>query len=158
MHTIILRLFWILSGTIQMSQYQKGKSRKEKNQSGFTGARDSDWHWHLLGHMQICTSPQITTPTSHHSVFYRLDAIPATQPPASKHWRHATLYTTTFPVYRLLTTSTLHWIINSTSTTDTTWPSYSLLHYLLPFSTNHKPWFYSYLLSCLYSPHYPSTH
>ena len=30
-------------------------------------------------------SRQITTPASHHSVFYRLDAFPATQPTASKH-------------------------------------------------------------------------
>jgi len=44
-------------------------------------------------------------------------------------------YTTTFLVYPLLTTSTLYWIITNTSTTDTTWPSCSLLHYLLPFST-----------------------
>jgi len=31
-------------------------------------------------------SRQITTPTLHHSVFYRLDALQ--QPTASKHWRH----------------------------------------------------------------------
>ena len=30
-------------------------------------------------------SRQITTPTPHHSVFYRLDALPAAQPTASKH-------------------------------------------------------------------------
>jgi len=30
---------------------------------------------------------QITMPAPHHSVFYRLDALPATQPTASKHWR-----------------------------------------------------------------------
>ena len=30
-------------------------------------------------------SRHITTPTPHHSVFYRLDALPATQPIASKH-------------------------------------------------------------------------
>jgi len=30
---------------------------------------------------------EITTPATHHSVFYRLDALPATQPTASKHWR-----------------------------------------------------------------------
>jgi len=39
----------------------------------------------------ICTSApwprHITTPASHHSVFYRLDALPAAQPTASKHWR-----------------------------------------------------------------------
>ena len=32
-------------------------------------------------------SRQITTPAPHHSVFYRLDALPATQPTASKHLR-----------------------------------------------------------------------
>ena len=34
--------------------------------------------------MQVCTSSQITVPTSHHSVFYRPDALPAAQPTASK--------------------------------------------------------------------------
>ena len=33
-------------------------------------------------------SRQITTPSPHHSVFYRPDALPAAQPTASKHWRH----------------------------------------------------------------------
>jgi len=39
-------------------------------QSGFTGARDSEWQWYQLGHMQICTSSHahITMPASHHSV------------------------------------------------------------------------------------------
>jgi len=32
-------------------------------------------------------SRQITISALHHSVFYRLDALPATQPTASKHWR-----------------------------------------------------------------------
>jgi len=31
----------------------------------------------------------------------------------------------------------MYWIITNTSTTDTTWLSYSLLRYLLPFPTNH---------------------
>jgi len=51
---------------------------------------------------------------------------------------HATIYTTTFPVYPLLTTSTLYWIITNAYTTDTTWASYSLLCYLLPFPFNHN--------------------
>jgi len=38
----------------------------------------------------ICKSPpisrQITTPAPHHSVFYRLYALPAAQPTASEHW------------------------------------------------------------------------
>ena len=36
-------------------------------------------------------SRQITTPAPHHSVFYRPDALPATQPTASKHWRQLRL-------------------------------------------------------------------
>ena len=33
-------------------------------------------------------SSQITKPVPHHSVFYRLDALPVAQPTAWKHWRH----------------------------------------------------------------------
>ena len=36
-----------------MSQYQKGKTNLD-----FTEARDSEWQWHQLGHMQVCTSLQ----------------------------------------------------------------------------------------------------
>ena len=42
-----------LSGTTQVSRYQKGKTNLD-----FTEARDSEWQWHQLGHMQICTSLQ----------------------------------------------------------------------------------------------------
>ena len=51
--------------------------------------RDSEWQWHQLGHMQVCTVSQTdnhasTSPLS----FYRPDALPAAQLIASKHWRH----------------------------------------------------------------------
>ena len=42
-----------LSGTTQVSQYQKGKTNLD-----FTEARASEWQWHQLGHMQVCTSLQ----------------------------------------------------------------------------------------------------
>ena len=42
-----------LSGTTRVSRYQKGK-----NNLDFTEARDSEWQWHQLGHMQVCTSLQ----------------------------------------------------------------------------------------------------
>ena len=42
-----------LSGTTQVSRYQKGKTSLD-----FTEARDSEWQWHQLGHMQVCTSLQ----------------------------------------------------------------------------------------------------
>ena len=42
-----------LSGTTQVSRYQKGKTNLD-----FTGARDSERQWHQLEHMQVCTSLQ----------------------------------------------------------------------------------------------------
>jgi len=42
-----------LSGTTRVNRYQKGKTNLD-----FTGARDSEWQWHQLGHMQICMSLQ----------------------------------------------------------------------------------------------------
>jgi len=36
-----------------MSLYQKGKTNLD-----FTEARDSEWQWHQLGHIQVCTSLQ----------------------------------------------------------------------------------------------------
>ena len=35
-----------LSGTTQVSRYQKGKTNLD-----FIGARDSEWQWHQLGHI-----------------------------------------------------------------------------------------------------------
>ena len=53
-----------LSRTTQVSPYQKGKTNLD-----FTEARDSEWQWHQLGHMQVCISVQTdnlarTTPLS----------------------------------------------------------------------------------------------
>ena len=36
-----------------MNRYQKGKANLD-----FTEARDSEWQWHQMGHMQVCTSLQ----------------------------------------------------------------------------------------------------
>jgi len=41
-----------------VSQYQKGKTNPD-----FTEARDSQWQWHQLGHMQVCT----LLPTDNHA-------------------------------------------------------------------------------------------
>jgi len=38
------------SGTTQVSRYQKGKTNLD-----FTETRDSEWQWHQLGYMQVCT-------------------------------------------------------------------------------------------------------
>ena len=39
------------SGTTRVSRYQKGKTNLD-----FTKARDSEWQWHQLGHIQVCNS------------------------------------------------------------------------------------------------------
>ena len=39
-----------LTRTTRVSRYKKGKTNLD-----FTEARDSEWQWHQLGHMQVCT-------------------------------------------------------------------------------------------------------
>ena len=87
-HTTVLLLFWNMSRTTRMSRYQKGKTRKVKTNLDLLEQEivsGSSICW------AICKSApqksQTTMPTSHHSVFYRLDALPVAQPTASKHWR-----------------------------------------------------------------------
>jgi len=48
----------------------------------FTEARDSEWQWHKLGHMQVCTSLQ----TDNHA---STPPLPTAQLTASKHWRQS---------------------------------------------------------------------
>jgi len=70
-----------LSGTTQVSPYQKGKPiwiiLKQETVSG------SGISWAIC--KSATRSREVTTPAPHHSVFYRPDAIPAAQPTASKH-------------------------------------------------------------------------
>jgi len=65
-----------------VSQYQKGKTNLD-----FTEAKDSEWQWHQLGHMHVSISLQTDNHASTPPLefFYRLDALPAAQPTASKH-------------------------------------------------------------------------
>jgi len=49
----------LFSVTTQVSWYQKGKTNLD-----FTEARDSEWQWHQLGHMQVCTLLQTDNHTS----------------------------------------------------------------------------------------------
>ena len=58
-----------LSRTIRVSRYQKGKTNLD-----FTEARDSQWQWHQLGHMQVCISLQTDKHTSTPPLFCFLQA------------------------------------------------------------------------------------
>jgi len=96
-HCVVLRLVSLrdmshtnlfngpLSGTTRVGRYQKGKTK-----SGFYWSK-RQWVAVASAGTYAKSAPlsrQITTPAPHHLVFYRSDAFPATQPTASKHWRH----------------------------------------------------------------------
>jgi len=57
--------------TTRVSRYQKGKTNLE-----FSEARDSEWQWHQLGHMQVCTSLQ----TDNHASTPSLSFLPFLPP------------------------------------------------------------------------------
>jgi len=64
-----------------VSQYQKGKTNLD-----FTEAKDSEWQWHQLGHMQVCTLLQTHNHASTTQLsFYKPDALSTTQPTVPKH-------------------------------------------------------------------------
>jgi len=77
-HSLFSRTTWV-------SRYQKGKTSLDLNEArdyGVLGCSGISW--------SICKqsaphSRQITTPTPHHSIFYRPDALPDAQPTVSKH-------------------------------------------------------------------------
>jgi len=60
-----------------VSRYQKGNTNLD-----FTRARDGEWQWNPLGHMQVCTSHQTDnhTKATHRSVFTgRMPFLPPNQ-------------------------------------------------------------------------------
>jgi len=77
-HTHTCRAFNspFFSGTTQVSRYQKGKISLD-----YTEAKDSEWQWHQLGHMQVCTSLQ----TDNHA-----STPPLTLSTAKQKWQRKT--------------------------------------------------------------------
>jgi len=78
-NTRVLRPSSILFRTTRVSRHQKGKTKKVK-QSGFTGARDNEWQWHQLGHMQICTLTQTHNQASISSLSFLQAGCPSCHP------------------------------------------------------------------------------
>jgi len=62
-----------------VSQYQKVKTNLD-----FTEARDSEWKWHRLGHMQVCTSLQTDNHASTPSLSFFTGRMPFL-PPNQQH-------------------------------------------------------------------------
>ena len=70
-----------LSGTTRVSGYQKGKTDLD-----FTEARDDEWHWHQLDHMQVCIPLQTDNHAGTPSLSFLQAGCPSCrQPTASKH-------------------------------------------------------------------------
>ena len=58
-----------------MSRYQKGKTYLV-----FTEARDSEWQWHQLSHMQVCTSLQADNHSSTSPLSFLQAGCPSCRP------------------------------------------------------------------------------
>ena len=71
-----------LSGTTQMSRYQKHKTNLD-----FTEARDSEWQLYQLDHMQACTSLQADNHASTPPLSFLQAGCSSWRPTVSKHWR-----------------------------------------------------------------------
>ena len=63
------------SGTTRVSRYQKGK-----NNLDFTEARDSEWQWHQLGDMQVCTLLQTDNHASNPPLSFLQAGCPSCRP------------------------------------------------------------------------------
>jgi len=63
------------SGTTQVSRYQKGKINLD-----FVEARDSEWQWNQLGHMQVCTSFQTDNHACTSPLSFLHDGCPSCHP------------------------------------------------------------------------------
>jgi len=75
----------LFSGTTWVSRYQKGKTSLDLNDArddGVLGCSGISW---TICKQSAPRSRQITTPTPHQSIVYRLDALPDAQPTVSKH-------------------------------------------------------------------------
>jgi len=55
-------------------------TRKVKTNLDFTEARDSEWQWHQLGHMQVCTLLQTGNHTSTPSLCFLQAGCPSCRP------------------------------------------------------------------------------
>ena len=60
--------------------YQKGKTSLDLNEARYNGVLGCSGISWTISKQSVPHSGQITTPTPHHSVFYRPDALPDAQP------------------------------------------------------------------------------
>ena len=76
-----------LSRTTRVSPYQKGKTNLD-----FTEARDSEWQWHQLGHMQVSISLQTDNLARTPPLSFLQAGCPSCRPTNSVKALKATIY------------------------------------------------------------------
>ena len=82
-----LRSLFDFSTVGRVSRYQKGKTNLD-----FTEARDSEWQWHQLGHMQVCTSLQTDNHASTSPLSFLQAGCPSCRPTNSVKALKASTY------------------------------------------------------------------
>ena len=63
------------SGTTRVGRYQKDKTNLD-----FTEARDSEWQWHQMGHMRVCTLLQTDNHVSTPPLCFLQSGCPSCRP------------------------------------------------------------------------------
>ena len=97
-----LTVLWILCGTTRVSRYQKSKTNLD-----FIEARDSEWQWHQLGHMQSCTSPQTDNHTSTPPLKFFTGRMPFLLPNQQHQYEHCVSKITNFKIISHKTSTTI---------------------------------------------------
>ena len=75
------------SGTTRVSRYEKGKTNLD-----FTEARDSEWQWHQLGRMHVCTLLQTDNHASTPPLIFLQAGCPSCRPTNSVKALKASLH------------------------------------------------------------------
>jgi len=91
------------SGTTRVSRYKKGKTNLD-----LAEARDSEWPWHKLSHMQVCTSLQTDNHTSTPPLSFLQTGCPSCHPTNSVKALKAT---TQHNVFQILSQSLIYWAV-----------------------------------------------
>jgi len=82
------------SGTTQVSRYQKGTTNLD-----FTEARESEWQWHQLGHMHVCTSLQTDNHASNTRLCFLQTGCPSCCPANSVKALRACMYVCMYVIF-----------------------------------------------------------
>ena len=129
-----------------MSRYQKGKTYLD-----FTEARDSEWQWHQLGHMQVCISLQTDNHSSIPPLSFFTGRMPFPLPNQQRQSTEGRLYmraTTTTTIKRpFVRDNPGRPVPEETFTHSHSSGSTCFLYHLSPFATVHGILFIQ--LTCL---------